>query len=146
MLVLLVCPQNHRKCIDIDYANIDLSNICANSGVSNICATSKHRAKFDTSKNRANLRVLHWFTHSCLRKYSQVTAPDVGMGFAYATSVPMLAATRVGTSLALATSVPSSLVLFTLTWGWACVKAGGGGLPCVYYSCSHSGSQEGKIR
>jgi len=53
-----------------------------------------------------SLRVLHWFTHSCLRKYSQVTAPDVGMSFAYAISVPTLGASRVGTSLALAISVP----------------------------------------
>jgi len=51
-------------------------------------------------------RHLHWHTHSCLRKYSQVYAPRVGMSFAYATSVPTLVASRVGMSLALATSVP----------------------------------------
>jgi ABC-type dipeptide/oligopeptide/nickel transport system permease component len=54
-------------------------------------------------------RHLHWFTHSCLRKYSHVTAPDVGMSFAYAISVPTLVASRVGTSLALAISVPMLL-------------------------------------
>ena len=53
-----------------------------------------------------SLRVLHWFSHSCLRKYSHVTAPDVGMSFAYAISVPTLGASRVGMSFALATSVP----------------------------------------
>lgn len=51
-------------------------------------------------------RVLPWFTHSCLRKYSQVYTPRVGISFAYAIIVPTLVASRVGMSLALATSVP----------------------------------------
>jgi len=51
-------------------------------------------------------RVLHWLTHSCLRKYSQFSAPDVGMSFAYAISVPTLVASRVGMSCAIAISVP----------------------------------------
>lgn len=45
-------------------------------------------------------RVLHWFTHSCQREYSQDYTTNVGTGFALAISMPTLAASRVGMSLA----------------------------------------------
>ena len=81
------------------------------------------------------LRVLPRFTHSCLRKYSQVTAPDVGMSFAYAISVPTLVASRVGMSCAIARSVPTlepvdnsaPVCNLWITWGGPCVDTGGGG-------------------
>ena len=44
--------------------------------------------------------VLHWFTHSCQREYSQDYTTNVGTGFALAISMPTCVASRVGTSLA----------------------------------------------
>jgi hypothetical protein len=99
-----------------------------------------------------SLRVLPRLTHSCLRKYSQVSAPDVGMSFAYAISVPTLVASRVGMSLALANTVPmlgasyvgmscaiarsvptlepvdnsAPVCNLWITWGGPCVDTGGG--------------------
>ena len=67
-------------------------------------------------------------------------------GLPHAKPVPTLVASRVGMSLALATSVPTSLVLLTLTRGWACVRHGGRGFTRGYYCSSHSGLQEGKFR
>jgi hypothetical protein len=83
-----------------------------------------------------SLRLLPRFTHSCLRKYSQVSAPDVGMSFAYAISVPTLGASRVGMSCAIARSVPTlepvdnsaPVCNLWITWGAPCVDTGGGGL------------------
>lgn len=42
----------------------------------------------------------------CLREFSQVTAPDVGTGFAHARIVPALETSQVGTGFALARCVP----------------------------------------
>ena len=74
-----------------------------------------------------------------------LVAPCVGIGFALARIVPTPVDSHVGISLALANTVPTSLVLFTLTSGWACVRHGGRGLTCVNYSCSYSGTQKSQI-
>ena len=79
-------------------------------------------------------RHLHWFTHLCLRKYSHVTSPDVGMSFAYAISVPTLVASRVGMCCAIARSVPTlepvdnsaPVCNLWITWGGPRVDTGGG--------------------
>jgi len=47
--------------------------------------------------------------------------------------------------LALAKPVPTSLVLFTLTKGWAYVRHGGRGLTCVNYSCTHLCTQKSEF-
>ena len=79
-------------------------------------------------------RHLHWFTHLCLRKYSHVTSPDVGMSFAYAISVPTLVASCVGMCCAIARSVPTlepvdnsaPVCNLWITWGGPRVDTGGG--------------------